>query len=100
MAGKKGKEKNAKKTPAEPTDIPEFKDEEGHLKTLKRSHFPNTRAGRLAYCDYNIERWKVKRENVEKGTDPLAKKKKRRDRLMEQLKALDEELQGSEEEKS
>ena len=90
------KDKKSKKEKNEVTAIPEIRDKEGHLKTLKRSHFPNTKEGRVAYCDYHIERWKVKRENALKAGDPLAKKKKRRDKLMEQLKALDEELAEAE----
>ena len=96
MAKVEKKEKKEKKDVLEVTEIPSFQDDEGHLKTLKRIHFPNTREGRIAYCDFNIERWKVKKENVIKGTDPLAKKKKRRERLLEQLKALDEELSTTE----
>lgn len=95
MAKKKSK---GKATSTEPTEIPEFFDAEGQLKTLKRKDFPNSKDGQIAYCDYQVERWKVKKVAVEKRLDPLAKKKKRREKLMEQLEKLNAELEDSSEE--
>ena len=72
--------------------IPEFKDSDGELKKLKGNDFPTTREGRLAWCDYNIERWNLKKLAEDVKTDPKAKMKKRREKLMKMLADLDESL--------
>ena len=64
--------------------------------TLKQGNFPRSKIGRLAYCDYQIEKWKIKKLTVEARMDPLAKKRKKREKLMDQLKKLEEELQAEE----
>jgi uncharacterized protein YigA (DUF484 family) len=79
-------------TKKEVTEIPEFYDEDKQLKTLKQRDFPTTKDGRMAWCDYQVERWKVRKEEISKRMDPLAKKKRKRERLQEQLKKLEEEL--------
>ena len=90
-AADSAKNGNATK-PVDDRPIPEFRDKDEQLKKLKASDFPKTKEGKLAYCDYNLERWKDKRKAVEKGLDPKAKKMKRREKLLAQLAALDEEL--------
>lgn len=85
--------KTAKK---EVVEIPEFYDEDKQLKTLKQRDFPTTKDGRMSWCDYQIERWKIRKEEISKRMDPLAKKRKKRERLQEQLKKLEEELAAEE----
>jgi len=72
--------------------LPEIKDSEGLLRKLKSSDFPKTKEGKMAYCDYNIEKWTVKKTAVEKGADPKTKKLKRREKLLSALKELDESI--------
>ena len=92
----KEKKKAKKSSKPEVKEIPEFFDGEGQLKTLRTANFPKSKAGRMAYCDYQVEKWKIKKIAVEKKMDPLAKKKKKREKLQEQLKKLDEELLAEE----
>jgi len=91
----KGKKKN-RPAASEVTVIPAFYDKDKQLKTLKQGNFPHSRAGKMAYCDYQIEKWKVKRVIIETRTDPLSKKRKKREKLVEQLKKLEEELRNAE----
>ncbi len=77
-------------------EIPIFYDKDEQLRTLKTAHFPKSRAGRMAYCDFQIEKWKVKRIIIETRTDPLAKKRKKREKLLAVLKKLEEELVSEE----
>lgn len=82
---KKRDEENAK-------PLPKFKDSEGQLKKLKGSDFPKSKAGKMAFCDYNILKWEIKKVAIEKGMDPAAKAKKRREKLLKQLATLDETI--------
>jgi uracil phosphoribosyltransferase len=72
--------------------VPVIRDADGLLKKLRRADFPKSRIGKIAFCDYQIARWETKKANVDKATDPQAKAKKRRERLLKQLAALDEEM--------
>jgi len=78
------------------TVIPDFVDKDGELKKLKSKMFPKTKEGKMAYCDYQIKRWEVKKVAVEKGTDPLEKKKRRIEKLKKTLAILDEEVAAEE----
>ena len=92
-AAKAAKDKAAarKKLP-----IPEIRDGEGEMKKLKQSDFPTTREGRLSWCDYNIAKWTEKKTFEDGKSDPKAKAKKRREKLMKMLAELDAELGGNE----
>ena len=72
--------------------MPDFLDAEGQLKKLKGSDFPKSKAGKMAFCDYNITKWTMKKKNIETGMDPAAKAKKRREKLLKQLATLDETI--------
>jgi len=90
------KQKETQKTVEQ--QIPTIRDSKGVLKKLKSKDFPGTKEGRLAYCDYRIERWKVRKLVIEKQGDPLAKKKARlakREAEVAKLKAELTELEGS-----
>ena len=59
--------------PDRPTEIPKFKDETGAFFKLKGTDFPSSKEGKLAYCDYMIEKWKDKRQAVMDKDDPTKK---------------------------
>jgi len=84
----------AKPVPAVQPEVkmPVILDAEGQLKKLKGSDFPKSKAGKMAFCDYNITKWTMKRKNIETGMDPAAKAKKRREKLLKQLATLDETI--------
>lgn len=76
--------KASKPVEAATARIPEFTDSKGTLIPLKRSEFPKTREGRMAFCDYNVEKWMRMRVQAEKGPDSNKKK----DRLEKKLAAM------------
>lgn len=92
---KAAKPKKAKKPPKPKDDrpVPGFFDEEGKLRKLKGKDFPATREGRMAYCDYQVERWKLKRVAAEKRGDPLARKKAKVEKYKKLLAELEAEIE-------
>jgi hypothetical protein len=72
--------------------MPEIRDKDGELKTLKRNQFPKSAAGKMAYCDYQLARWTEKKDAIGKQVDPLKRKKAKKERLQKLLKQLEEEL--------
>lgn len=85
------------KDPAKPkapeiTAVPDIRDKEGNLLKLKGNDFPKTKDGKLAYCDYQIEKINVKKVDIESNYHPEKKKMKKIERLKAQLLKLEEEL--------
>jgi len=72
--------------------VPKWKADDGTLLKLKRADFPYNRAGIIAYCDYRIEYWKIKKEEMLKKTDPLDKVRRKRDKLIKALKEVEAQL--------
>ena len=73
--------------------IPEWKDDDGKLLKLKRADFPYTRDGIIAYCDYRIEYWKIRKQDMLKKADPLDKVMRKREKLIKALKEIDVQLE-------
>ena len=97
-----GKVAPAEKTAKKPVvvdnrPIPAFKDSEGQLKKLRRTDFPKTKDGKIAFCDYQIARWEIKKVASAKTLDPMAKAKRRREKLLKRLAALDAEMAKAQE---
>lgn len=88
--------KKTTKTPApkkltrEIIEIPEFYDTEDNLNRLKRSEFPKTKDGNVAFCDYNITKWKILRKKAEAGQGN--KKKARLEKRLAAMKKKEEAL--------
>ena len=78
------------------TEIPTFFDSEDQLRKLKAKDFPKSKAGKLAYCDYMIEKWKIKKLTVEVKLDPLTKKRAKKKKLETELQRLIAELEEAE----
>jgi len=76
------------------TEIPTFRDEQGHLFKLRGKDFPKNKDGKLAYCDYWIEYWNDRKKVIVEGEDPKTKKEKRLARLRDELAKLEKELAG------
>ena len=72
--------------------VPRWKNEDGTLKKLKRSDFPYNRAGIVAYCDFRIEYWNIKKADMLKKADPLDKVRRKREKLLKALKEVDAQL--------
>jgi len=89
-------EKPAAESVEKKVEIPVFVDADGYLRKLRGADFPKSKAGKMAFCDYNVKKWEMKKVKVESGMDPLAKKKKRREKLLAKLEELDKELLGEE----
>ncbi len=105
---RKHKHKNLKQNPnnpdaqAEPKKtlkpVPKWKDDNGNLLKLKRADFPYNRAGIIAYCDYRIEYWKIKKEEMLKKADPRKKLDGKRDKLTKALKEVEALIESEERE--
>ena len=78
------------------TKIPEFFDDDGQLRTLKQGHFPNTKDGKMAYCDFQVAKREQKKLTVAKRMDPQAKLRRKREKLQETLRKLEEKLAEAE----
>ena len=74
------------------SEVPKFFDETGQLLKLKSKDFPRTKEGKMAYCDYQIERWKAKRERVRIQADPRQRKLKKIEKLKGMLARLEKEM--------
>jgi len=75
--------------------IPAIHDKKGKLLKLKRSEFPYSRTGIIAYCDYRIETWQLRKQEMLKKADPMAKKKTKLAKLQEQAKELEAEIENA-----
>ncbi|KKM27517.1 hypothetical protein LCGC14_1573900 [marine sediment metagenome] len=72
--------------------VPKWKDDDGTLLKLKRSDFPYNRAGIIAYCDFRIEYWNIKKADMLKKADPLDKVRRKREKLLKALKEVEAQL--------
>lgn len=91
----KPEERPPDKAPEKPeraTVVPTFFDPSGVLLKLRNRDFPKTKAGRMAFCDYNIERWKVRKVRVETQADPKQRKLKKIEKLKDMLAKLEAEV--------
>lgn len=71
---------------------PIWKDSEGNLIKLKRADFPYDHAGIIAYCNYRIEYWQIKKQEMLKKADPNAKLNTKRAKLLAAIEAIDEKI--------
>ncbi len=76
----------------EVTEVPDFHDEDGVIVPLKKRDFPKTLKGYYAFCDYNIEKWKVKKSKRKSANDPKAKAKAKLDRYRKMIEKIEAEL--------
>ena len=81
-------------TPEAPTTLPKFFDESGVLLKLRSREFPKTKVGRMAFCDYQIERWKARKVRVETQADPKLRKLRKIEKLRTMLEKLEKEVAG------
>lgn len=72
--------------------VPKIWDEKGELKKLKRPDFPKTKAGKVAFCNYMIEKWKIKKAKAEKGRDPATRLKNKKQKLVEKLAEVQRQI--------
>jgi len=79
------------------TEVPKFFDEAGHLLKLKSRDFPRTKEGKMAYCDYQIERWKSRKQRVTVQADPRQRKLRKIEKLREMIEKLEAEVSAEEE---
>jgi hypothetical protein len=79
----------------EVTEMPTFRDAQGHLFKLKASDFPNSQEGRIGFCSYQVERWTQKRDRLVQGVDPVVKKQEKLEALKKKLAELEAELAGN-----
>lgn len=82
----------------EVTDVPAFLDKDDVLVPLKKMNFPKTLEGRKAFCDYNIEKWKLKKSKIEDDNDPKKKAKNKLARYKKMIATLEAEISGDEDE--
>lgn len=80
------------KTKKDIKPVPKTHDDKGQLLKLKRADFPYNRPGIIAYCDYRIEYWQIKKQDMLKKADPAKKLQTQREKLAAKLKALDEKI--------
>ncbi len=73
-------------------EIPQTKNAKGKLLKLKRSDFPYTRNGIIAYCDYRIEYWQLKKVEMLKKEDPAKKLTSKRQKLLDAIKDIDTQI--------
>jgi hypothetical protein len=73
-------------------EMPEFKDDEGMLKTLKRKDFPDTKDGKVVFCDYQIARWEERKLREQRAADPLTRKRDKLAKMKQKLAELEAEL--------
>ncbi len=83
-------------TPSEPKKslkaVPVWKDSNGDLLKLKRADFPYNRNGIIAYCDYRIEYWKIKKQEMLKKADPVNKFERKRIKLVAALAKVNAQI--------
>ncbi|KKM23314.1 hypothetical protein LCGC14_1616390 [marine sediment metagenome] len=91
---KEAAEKSETKKTLKP--VPVWKDGDGNLLKLKRADFPYNRNGIIAYCDYRIEYWKIKKQDMLKKVDPLDKVRRKREKLIKALEEVDAQLKTDE----
>ena len=108
---KKKHKRNTQQTPERPSEaamrestdpdekrklkpVPNTHDENGKLLKLKRASFPYNRNGIIAYCDYRIEYWQIKKTEMLKKADPADKVRRKRDKLIAKLKEVDAQLEA------
>jgi len=82
------------KADLEPASIPEWADDDGNivLTKLRGSDFPSTKAGKLAYCDYQSAKWAAKKARIEAASDPTSKKQAKIASLKKKLALLEAEV--------
>ena len=91
------KQKNSKDTTAvkKIKAIPQTHDSHGNLFKLSRADFPYNRNGIIAYCDYRIEYWQVKKQEMLKKADPLSKIRRKREKLMASLDEINAKIEAA-----
>ena len=80
---------------AGPKDVPAFRDNESNLFKLRRRDFPRNQEGRLAFCDYQVERWQDRKERLSKAADPNAKALKKLESMRKKMTELAEQLKAA-----
>lgn len=96
MARQVAKKKAAGKKEAE-AQVPEFVDEDGVLKKLKRSDFPSSVEGQQGFCDYQIARWEDKKKRIAERNDPKAKAKRKLEKYKKLIAQLEAEIEDEDE---
>jgi hypothetical protein len=95
-SSKMSKDKNSKNTPVETKTvaIPNFftNGVNGATRKLDRSHFPKTKEGKAAFCDYMIAKWTWRKEVSNKKSDPNAKLEKQKENLQKKLDEINAKL--------
>jgi len=77
--------------------IPVFqKDGKLVLSKLGSGDFPATKAGKMAYCDFQILKWQEKKAAIAAKDDPISKTQAKIDKLTKQLELLKKEKQEQE----
>ena len=64
----------------------------GELRKLKKQDFPKTKEGKVAFCNYMIEKWKAKRTQAEQGKDPTTKLFQRKNKLLAKLAEINKQI--------
>ncbi len=80
------------KTTRELKAVPKTHNDKGQLLKLKRADFPYNRAGIIAYCDYRIEYWGIKKTEMLKKADPKVKLNRKKEKLIAALKEIEDKI--------